>query len=604
MMACWLIIVALWTRYRPANGFGWDAFAYHLYLPSVVQHGQLKLDDISWVEDARVRYDASSTLYFLNELPDGTHLVKVTYGAAALWSPWYLIGHAVAVITGADTDGYSAPYQTAVQLGMLVYVFIGLYWLRAALVMRVSDRIAALTMVVVVFGTNYPDQAVSSLTMPHALLFSLYAGVLLFTQRWQAEPDARNSIAVAACMGFAAVVRPSELVCLIIPIFWSVANGSGVRGFFHFHWLRRKQWALIAVVLFLIALPQFLYWYHSTGHFLFDSYGKSGEGFDLLMPHTADFLFSFRKGWYLYTPIMFIATLGLAHMCRKQAVGSWAIAIFFLLNLWVVSSWSTWWYADSFSSRAMVQSYPVMALPLALILQASTSWRRLPRAALHTIAVLCFALNVFQYMQFKRGLIHPSRMTKSAYKAVFLRMEAPPDFEERLMVARAYDGTVQEPDSNRYARVILNASFAQQPPTARDTLVPLKHTNAPLRMYRMDRDHIYSPAVRIPFNTLTRADHAFITTYWYLRTSGEYPPLNGRMVVTFEHNGVSYAYNAFDVRTPALVPDSTVMLSARILSPELRDPRDPLVLYFWSQDTVPFLVSDPKLELHEPLPRP
>ncbi|MBK6776976.1 MAG: hypothetical protein IPG74_14450 [Flavobacteriales bacterium] len=70
--------------------------------------------------------------------------------------------------------------------------------------------------------------------------------------------------------------------------------------------------ALIAVS------PLFIYWKVYAGSFFWDSYQNPGEGLDIFYPHIHNFLFSFRKGWLLYSPLIALALLGFIPLWRRH----------------------------------------------------------------------------------------------------------------------------------------------------------------------------------------------------------------------------------------------------------------------------------------------
>src|SRR6185369_8778706 len=111
MLLTWIVLVICVVFHWPKNAFAWDSFGYHLYLPATFQQHDLALHDLDRVEQARVKYESSGTLYQVSTLPDGTHVMKYTMGLAVLWAPWYGLGHIAAKVTHAPTDGYSKPYQ-------------------------------------------------------------------------------------------------------------------------------------------------------------------------------------------------------------------------------------------------------------------------------------------------------------------------------------------------------------------------------------------------------------------------------------------------------------------------------------------------------------
>ncbi|MBK6283998.1 MAG: hypothetical protein IPF54_16290 [Draconibacterium sp.] len=82
-------------------------------------------------------------------------------------------------------------------------------------------------------------------------------------------------------------------------------------------------------IAFIVWIPQMMYWYSITGHFFVNSYPD--EQFFWGNPHFIDGLFSYRKGWLLYTPVMIFALLGIPFLFKKLKEFSWSILIFILL---------------------------------------------------------------------------------------------------------------------------------------------------------------------------------------------------------------------------------------------------------------------------------
>lgn len=598
-----LVVVLLWAvlsagsfLHRPAFLFAWDSFGYHLYLPAFLIHDDPLVQDMAWVEEARNRYETWGSLYQISDLPDGTHTPKYTMGLAVLWAPWFLLGHAFAHISGAPTDGYSAPYQFAVQTGVLLYLLFGLLALRKVLRGFFPETTTSITLASLLIATNLIDQVVSGTTMPHLTLFCLYAFILSGTLEWSLDRTPAKAIALAAPLGLAILVRPSEAVCLLIPLLWT-SVGEPANPFIRI-WRQRGQWGLIAGVLIAIGLPQFLYWHAATGHWFVDTYTNAGEGFDLLGPHTGKFLFSFRKGWYVYTPLMVLATGGIFLLRRQAKAAVLPVLCFFLANLYLLSSWTCWWYAESFGSRAMLGSYAVMSLPLAAAINSALTSRWAYRTLAAVVVVGLTCLNIFQYWQFKHLIIHPSRMTRKAYFAVFGRTQRPTDMTDLLLVDRWLTGPPHAPDPSRYVRRLLPPVLITPPASTFDTLLTGKARHA----YALKGKDLFTPALRIPFNLLTARDHAWVEAEWRVNISAH--PFEGVFINTMEHGGINYAYEGTALEPFGPVPGQWTTIRTWYLTPEVRSPEDPFVVYFWSRDTLPVLVEGPYITVHEPLRSP
>lgn len=600
-----VLVIALWGliaigSWKQLNGslFAWDAFGYHLYLPATFIHHDLLIEDMPWVEEARSKWASSSTVYQLSHFPDGSRVIRYPMGQAVLWTPWFMAGHVIALLTGQDADGYSPPYQRSVHAGILCYILLGLFALRNVLISRFSEFVTGATLFLLVIGTNLLDQSLNAISMPHAMLFALYGGILYYTMKWADSGRMRHAASLAVIMGLATLVRPTEAICVLIPLLW-VGNRDG-GSFWSRIWRSKKQWLGIAAIMFLIGSPQFLYWYAATGKFIIDSYNNPGEGLDLLAPHTASFLFGFRKGWYIYTPLMLVATLGIFQLRRSWNGAFLSVLVFFVLNVYLISSWSNWWYADSFGSRAMVGSYAVMALPLASLLERAGSWSKLSRALFILLLAAITALNVFQYLQYLRGIIHTSRMTSEAYWAGFGQLRPVEGMNELLLVDRSGPADVLPDDMTGYLRKTFPEGMLHAEVSAMDTLVPGYAHDSLIKAYRLGGTWEYSPAIRLPYYVLSARDHVWLELTWRIK------PLDtlrqGMFVATMEHEGKSYAYNAKPVDPAALVIGEWNTIVTHYRTPEIRSTKNEFVTYYWAQDTLPVLVEGPFLRILERIP--
>lgn len=590
-LALWALLAGLVLRSPPKNILSWDTFGYHLYLPATFIHHDPGISDATWVRDAMSTYRSSGTLYQISELPNGRWVNKYPLGLAILWSPFFVAGHVIAGATGAPQDGFSKPYQWALIIGGLIYLMIGLLVLRQVLVDCFNDRIAALLLALVVLGTNHFHQSTQGTGMPHIFLFALGAGVLWRSFRWHREGRMRDALILGFLLGLMVVSRPSEIVWALVPLLIGLVDARDWRAHARMLWSKRRQLFVMVAMAAVIGLPQLIYWKWMTGRWLYMSYNNPGEGFEFLHPYTWEALFSFRKGWYIYTPMMLVATAGIVALWRMKQELRWVIIAFFALNLWIVSSWSCWWYADSFGQRALVQSYPLMALPLgcvvAWVASGAGRWKLLAGVA----AMALIALNLFQTWQANQGIIHTSRMTWPAYAAVFGKVSKPGNLEELLLVDRSYTDEVGAPDPARYNHRRLAALHfgADDDPSASSP----GHLN---------KDRSFSPDWRSTWQGITDRDHAWLEVSARIQrpADGSLPRI--ALVTTYEHRGMSYAYQAKDVDLEQAAPGEWTVIRLWHLSPEVRRPDDAVVAYCWLRDTLPVRVDELAIRLHEPKP--
>jgi hypothetical protein len=275
--------------------------------------------------------------------------------------------------------------------------------------------------------------------MTHAVLFSLCSVTLYFTVLWHQNPKFKYLIGFSLVFGLAVLIRPTLILASLIFLLFGVYSKETAKeklSLFKTHWM---QLAGSAIILFIIALPQLIYWKHQTGSFVYYSY--TNEHFFFLNPHILKGLFSYRKGWFLYTPMMLLAMGGFVFMKRYAKQLFLPVLIFLVLNVYVVLSWWCWWYGGSFGLRAFIDSYAFLSVPLASFWAATFKEGWIARISVLLISGFFCFLNIFQSQQYRVGMLHWDSMSKKMYWATFLRydyikdkesMNDPPNYEAAM----------------------------------------------------------------------------------------------------------------------------------------------------------------------------
>ncbi len=580
-------LLLLRTVAPPRNVLNWDIFGYYLYLPATFIHHDIGLQDHAWLDGVMKQYEPSATLYQLVDGPDGNRVIKYSAGMAVLYAPFFLIANGAAPVLGFPADGFSPPYQYILAFGCLLYALLGLFVFRQVLLRYFNDSWAALLLLLTVFGTNYLQlTAWDGTLLTHTPLFLLYALLLRYTINWHEKPQLRSALLIGAVAGLITLVRPSEGVCLLIPLLWLPAGTQPWKRKWQLLKNHPGQLAAAACAFAAAASPQLIYWHAVAGQWVFYSYVNPGEGFDFLPPHTLDFLFSYRKGWLLYTPLMIFALVGIPLLWRRHREVFWAVLLFLLTDLWVISAWSTWWYAGgSFSSRSMVPAYTVLAIPLGVFLQ--TAWRnktwRWPIAALTGLFVM---LNLFQTWQWKARILPKDRITRGYYWAIFGRTAVPAEAAGLLMVERTASSEEHFNDTTGYAvHELCRYTFDDKPDSS----------------FQFTAEVPWTPGPDITFAELTKKDHAWLRASAKLWVGDSLPPQAPPvMVMTFHHNGQTYQYRTHEWAIPPGTRNAWVPLSMDYLTPEVRSPRDNLKVYVWNEHGGPWRVDDLRVEVWEP----
>jgi hypothetical protein len=234
---------------------------------------------------------------------------------------------------------------------------------------------------------------------------------------------------VGALLGFIALVRPTNILMFFILLLYGVKTWDDFKqrvGFF----IRKFHLVLIMLAGFILVwMPQFLYWHEVTGQFLFYSYGPHGGKFYWGQPHILETLFSYKKGWFVYVPLMVFAMAGLVLIRKRVSDMFLPLVIIMVTMVYVQSSWWCWWFGGSFGMRAYVELTGILAFPLAASFESLLkNQRNFVRIGSLSLVVFFIFLQQFQTFQYKRNLIHYNGMNKEVYWKSFLRLDYHPDY--------------------------------------------------------------------------------------------------------------------------------------------------------------------------------
>lgn len=385
----------------------WDAAGYYAYLPAFFIY-----------KDASFGFHnlaaGFSNDQFLKK-DDTLRINKYAAGPALLVTPFFLTAHAYALISDDwIADGYSAPYRQAILVGSAFYAALGLFFISLVLRRWFPDYVTALTLVVLGFGTNLFYYSTYESMMSHVFSFFLFGLIIWLSVRWKENFDTRFLFLLALSGGLVAATRLTNVVILIVPALWGVQNFADLK--IHFKKLFASPLPVfICILLFILpSLPHLFYIKSQTGSFFFDTY--RGENFFWSDPLFFKVLFSYRKGWLVWSPLILLGFIGWLFSRRHPAF--WAVLIFTAVNLYIVSSWWCWWYGGSFGMRALIEASVPMSIGIAFCIQAICK----RKASSYIFAVIFpwfIALNFLQTHQYFKGIIHYDAMSEKAYWEVF-----------------------------------------------------------------------------------------------------------------------------------------------------------------------------------------
>ena len=149
------------------------------------------------------------------------------------------------------------------------------------------------------------------------------------------------------------------------------------------------------------------------------------EGFFWNDPQFINILFSYRKGWITYTPIVLLAFTGFFFVKKSFPVNGFTFFGITFLMLYVLSCWWDWSFGGCFGARAFCQQIAFLAIPMAFVIdfvfysEKKFLFKGLISLVTAVFIFSCVCLNIGQTYQYQKGLIHPWATTKDLYWFVF-----------------------------------------------------------------------------------------------------------------------------------------------------------------------------------------
>ena len=421
LILCFVFYYPKFNKQLTEATISYDVAGYYLYLPAIFIYQDIH--HLAFEQELNNKYHYSDAPYQGVLLPDSTYTMKYPIGASVFYSPFFFIAHGWASISGLQADGYSRPYQVMLSLGCLFYAFLGLWFLRKILLLYFTQSATAITLFLLVAATNYLNYSAIDNAMTHNLLFTLYIFIIWLTIKFHRSPSLKIAFILGLLCGLATITRPTEIISVFIPLLWNVSGYKNLLARIHFFLHQYKMTLLFIFGSIIMGSVQLVYWKITTGHFLFYSYEE--QTFNWLHPHLKDGLFSYKKGWFVYTPFLLVIIPGFIYLYKKQRPVFLPVFLFIIINIYIAYSWDIWWYGGSLGQRSMVQSYALLSFPIAAFIQQILSYRKILQVTFFLFAAFCIWYNIILTLQAhsKYGILDDNGMNRVYFWKVFGKLK-------------------------------------------------------------------------------------------------------------------------------------------------------------------------------------
>lgn len=380
-----------------------DGLGYYMYLPNIFINNSISNQEVNNRQILTYKDKAINKYYV---------------GTAITMLPFFTCGYYIASIQNDPLDGYSPPFQKAISIAAIFYLLIGLLFLKMTLTTyNINDYIISFTLILITFGTNLLIYVVESPSMSHVYSFSLISIFIFFSKKYFISNERIYFYATTILVALIILIRPIDgLIVFSLPFL--AGSWDNLKKSFLFI-LNLKSLGFSLVLFSSIIFVQFYINYLQTTDFLVWNY--KNEGFLFSNPQLLNVLFSFRKGFFIYTPIALLSFVGLVYLIHKNYFSYLSLLIFFVLLIYFTSSWWNWYYGPSLGQRSFTNFYSLNGILLALFFTYLTS--KPIKLVLVISSVLLVGLNLVQSYQYNQKIISSWDMNFEKYKYTFLKTD-------------------------------------------------------------------------------------------------------------------------------------------------------------------------------------
>ncbi len=458
--------------------------------------------------------------------------------------------------------------------------------------------VAHVTTILVVFGTNYFRWIFFDGATPHNFLFTLFAAVILFTINWQRDLKWLWLILMLPVVVLACFIHDLSVFILFVPLLWGIYDRTS--------WLAtrrrimeqpRQYLFLMLIVVLAFGLTRFAWFAEPGTAFYFGD--KEASVYPLIAANFHLILFSFNKGWFIYTPMMMLVFPGLYLLAERNRTIFFGLFFFFLSWFLLAASHPMWNVGRGFGQRVFIETYAVLALPLGYLMQWIFQKKIWIRVFLLTLPAFFLLLNLFQTWQYTKKIIVAENMNREYYCAVFGRCVADSSGMNLLINDKV---VLKEriPVSGRYRISRIAGWDFETPVSGSGSLNDTTIYHGGKGSWLLSKAKPYSPGLSKTINEISPLDSVWLRVNAWLYFDCHPDENCVNLVFTCIHKSAPYKYIAHNL-AGKLKARTWNYISFDYQVPEYYPDRDDeLTVYFWNSGERDCFLDDITIELFEP----
>lgn len=148
----------------------------------------------------------------------------------------------------------------------------------------------------------------------------------------------------------------------------------------------------------------------------------------------------------IYTVYGFYSS-GFVFLYKQHKQFFWGILLFTLMNIYIVFSWSIWWYGGSLGQRSMVESYALLCFPIAAFFSALIKSKKIIVIPVSLILLFTAYYNIMLTIQAhnKQSILDAENTNRTYFWLTFCRLSIDKDIKRFLDTNEIYRGNATNP---------------------------------------------------------------------------------------------------------------------------------------------------------------
>ena len=165
------------------------------------------------------KYADEHTYYEYRIAHNGKLINKYYCGTAIAEFPFFIAAHLITKMTDNPADGYSKLYPIFINIGSIVFLLLGLVFIRNLLrSYQTNDSWIAFILVALVFGTNLFYYAVCEPGLSHIYSFTFITMFVYYAKKYFITHRNKEIIYCALLIGIIILIRPvNGIILLALP---------------------------------------------------------------------------------------------------------------------------------------------------------------------------------------------------------------------------------------------------------------------------------------------------------------------------------------------------------------------------------------------------